>query len=82
MREITCDFFYGEGSNGFIIGLGGNQGDSIKFSDFKGMRYVVPVSYYDKYKKTKNKTMKKFDMDELNKEFSINEKTQKNESTR
>ncbi|MCP1600255.1 uncharacterized protein (TIGR02594 family) [Aeromonas caviae] len=75
-------FFYGEGSNGFIIGLGGNQGDSIKFSNFKGMRYVVPVSYYEKYKKTKDKTMKKFDVDELNKEFSINEKTQKNESTR
>jgi uncharacterized protein (TIGR02594 family) len=55
-------FFYGEGSNGFIIGLGGNQGDSIKFSNFKGMRYVVPVSYYEKYKKTKDKTMKKFDV--------------------
>ncbi|WP_339020607.1 TIGR02594 family protein [Aeromonas salmonicida] len=75
-------FFYGEGSNGFVIGLGGNQGNSIKFSNFKGMKYVVPVSYYEKYKETKRKAMRKFDINELNKEISINEKTQKNESTR
>ena len=30
----------------------------------------------------RSKAMRKFNIDELNKEFSINEKTQRNESTR
>jgi len=75
-------FYYGDGGNGFIIGLGGNQGDTIKFSNYRGMRYVVPASYYEKYKKTKTNASMTFDVNELNKDISINEKTNKNESTR
>ncbi|PJG59630.1 TIGR02594 family protein [Aeromonas cavernicola] len=75
-------FYYGDGGNGVIIGLGGNQGDTIKFSNYTGMRYIIPISYYEKYKEVKKNAKKKFDVDELNKGILINEKTQKNESVR
>ncbi|WP_082177853.1 TIGR02594 family protein [Aeromonas schubertii] len=75
-------FVYGVNDKGAIIGLGGNQGNTIKFSPFNKMKYFIPVAYSKMYDKSKTVRLKKYSVDDLNKNLSINRATVKNEGTR
>lgn len=65
------------GAQGWVIGLGGNQGGktiingtlsggTIKFSAYHGMRFYLPVSYLGEYKKCQSSKLKTYNVTELN----------------
>jgi len=62
--------------------LGGNQGDTIKFSSYNDLRFFLPVAYKGYYESTVQKELEIFDVDELNEMIGINYKTTGRESTR
>ena len=75
-------FVYGKSKSGALICLGGNQGDTIKFSPFNGLRFFLPVAYKGYYESNTHKELKVFDVNELNEMIGIHSKTTGHESTR
>lgn len=75
-------FVYGKSKSGVLICLGGNQGDTIKFSPFNGLRFFLPVAYKGYYESNTHKELKVFDVNELNEMIGIHSKTTGHESTR
>lgn len=75
-------FVYGQSKSGKLICLGGNQGDTIKFSSYNDLRFFLPVAYKGYYESTVQKELEIFDVDELNEMIGINDKTTGRESTR
>lgn len=75
-------FVYGKSKSGALICLGGNQGDTIKFSPFNGLRFFLPVAYKGYYELNTHKELKVFDVNELNEMIGIHSKTTGHESTR
>jgi hypothetical protein len=65
-----------------MIGLGGNQGQTIKFSPYKGMKYFIPISYTNQHKFDEQEEIERYNLSELNKTIGITTKEKKNESTR
>ncbi|MCS2151285.1 TIGR02594 family protein [Scandinavium goeteborgense] len=75
-------FVYGKSKSGALICLGGNQGDTIKFSPFNGLRFFLPVAYKGYYESNVHKELDIFDVNELNDMIGIHSKTTGHESTR
>lgn len=75
-------FFYGYDMKGGIIGLGGNQGQTIKFSPYKGMKFFIPLSYSTQYEMDAKDSIDKYNISDLNKSIGLIAKDTKNESTR
>lgn len=75
-------FVYGKSKSGALICLGGNQGDTIKFSPFNGLRFFLPVAYKGYYESNAHKELETFDVNELNEMIGIHSKTTGRESTR
>ncbi len=75
-------FFYGYDRKGRMIGLGGNQGQTIKFSPYKGMKYFIPAAYFYQYKLDAKELVEKYDLADLNKSIGIVAVSKKDESTR
>ncbi|MFC3531104.1 TIGR02594 family protein [Vogesella facilis] len=77
-------FFYGESSNGKFIGLGGNQGQTIKFSSYKNFDFFIPSTYKPKYDNEKKEKTQIYRIADLNKSIGIMEKSKnpQTESTR
>lgn len=75
-------FVYGRSKSGALICLGGNQGDTIKFSPFNGLRFFLPVAYKGYYDSNTHKELEIFDLNELNEMIGIHSKTTGHESTR
>ncbi|HFT7493944.1 TIGR02594 family protein [Enterobacter ludwigii] len=75
-------FVYGKSKSGALICLGGNQGDTIKFSPFNGLRFFLPVTYKGYYESNAHKELEIFDVDELNEMIGIHSVTTEHESTR
>ncbi|MEG5548728.1 TIGR02594 family protein [Enterobacter wuhouensis] len=75
-------FVYGQSKSGELICLGGNQGDTIKFSPFNDFRFFLPVAYKGYYESNAQKELDIFDVNELNEMIGIYSKTTGHESTR
>ncbi|HHX7178868.1 TPA: TIGR02594 family protein [Enterobacter hormaechei] len=75
-------FVYGQSKSGELICLGGNQGDTIKFSPFNDFRFFLPVAYKGYYESNAQKELDIFDVNELNEMIGIHSKTTGHESTR
>ncbi|MDX6041227.1 TIGR02594 family protein [Scandinavium lactucae] len=75
-------FVYGKSKSGALICLGGNQGDTIKFSPFNGLRFFLPVAYKGYYESNVHKELDIFDVNELNEMIGVHSKTTGHESTR
>ncbi|EOC3625911.1 TIGR02594 family protein [Enterobacter hormaechei] len=75
-------FVYGQSNSGGLICLGGNQGDTIKFSPFNDFRFFLPVAYKGYYESNAQKELDIFDVNELNEMIGIHSKTTGHESTR
>ncbi|HBL8927450.1 TPA: TIGR02594 family protein [Enterobacter hormaechei subsp. xiangfangensis] len=75
-------FVYGQSKSGELICLGGNQGDTIKFSLFKDFRFFLPVAYKGYYESNAQKELDIFDVNELNEMIGMHSKTTGHESTR
>lgn len=75
-------FVYGQSKSGELICLGGNQGDTIKFSPFNDLRFFLPVAYKGYYESNAQKELDIFDVNELNEMIGILSETTGRESTR
>ncbi|AUJ80826.1 peptidoglycan-binding protein LysM [Enterobacter cancerogenus] len=75
-------FVYGQSKSGELICLGGNQGDTIKFSPFNDLRFFLPAAYKGYYESNAQKELDIFDVNELNEMIGILSKTTGRESTR